>query len=96
MAGIIVIVLFIRFYIEKRYVKLNPEMEQKFRQTAYYRWIRRRFRVVLIVLTYVIGFALPDLLKQPQPVSQAVSEYGYPVYLPTQLPFKPTKQYVPK
>jgi hypothetical protein len=96
MVGIIVIVISIRIYFEKRYkVKLSREMIEQYKQTLYYRWVHRGIRrVVLIILTWLIGVILPLWLnQQPQPISQAVSEYGYPVYLPTQLPFKPTKQY---
>jgi hypothetical protein len=93
MVGIIVIVISIMIYIEKRYkVKLNQEMEQKYKQTVYYRWIRRGLGVVLGLLL-MSGLQLSLWFNQPQPISQAVTEYGYPVQLPTKLPFKPTKQY---
>jgi hypothetical protein len=94
MVGIIVIVISIMFCIEKRYkVKLTQEMEQKYKQTVYYRWISRGIRGVLSTLIILSGFMLIQWLKQPHPIPKAVTEYGYPVYLPTQLPFKPTKQY---
>lgn len=51
MAGIIVIVLSIMFYIEKRYkVKLNREMNQQYKQTVYYRWVHRGIGVVLLLI----------------------------------------------
>jgi hypothetical protein len=93
MVGIIIIVFSIMIYFNNRYkVKLNQEMEQQYKRTTYY-WISRGIRVVLNMLTLLILFMLFQWLNQPQPISQAVTEYGYPVYLPTKLPFKPTKQY---
>jgi hypothetical protein len=93
MVGIIVIVISIMIYIGKRYeVKLSEEMEQQYKQTIYYRWIRR-IKAVLFFLIPLIGSILHDWINQPQPIPKAVTEYGYPVQLPTQLPFKPTKQY---
>jgi hypothetical protein len=94
MLGIIVIIISIMIYIGKRYeVKLSEEKEQQYRQTTYYRWIDQRFRIVLSILMFLIISMLPDWVNQPQPIPQALTQYGYPVCLPTQLPFKPTKQY---
>jgi hypothetical protein len=93
MVGIIVIVISFMIYIEKRYkVKLNQEMEQKYKQTTYYRWINRGLIVVLSILMILTMSMLTDWVNQPQPIPQAVTDYGYPVYLPTKLPFKPTNQ----
>ncbi|MDN4594547.1 hypothetical protein [Polycladomyces subterraneus] len=94
MVGIIVIVFFIMLYLENRYqVKLNQEMKQRYKQTIYYRWISRGLRFVLSILVFLTSFMLPRWLNPPQPIPQAVTEYGYPVQLPAKLPFKPTKQY---
>src|SRR4051794_28553399 len=61
MVGIIVIVFFIMLYLENRYqVKLNQEMKQRYKQTIYYRWIRRGLWFVLISLVYLTGFMLPQ------------------------------------
>lgn len=84
--------IFTLHYIEKRYeIMLDQEMKQKYKSTIYYRWINRGMRLLLSAMM-VLGISL-HWLNIEKPIEKAVTEYGYPVNLPTQLPFQPTEQH---
>ncbi|WP_044639948.1 hypothetical protein [Risungbinella massiliensis] len=96
--GIFFFLLFLSYfftlrYIQKRYeIILDKEMKQKYKSTIYYRWIKQGMKLVFGAMM-ILGIFSLHLQNEPKPIAKAITEYGYPVSLPTQLPFQPTQQH---